>query len=363
MLRPFRPHPLFRGGHAQTIAGCYLPGLTVVERATKHVVELPDGDRIVLHDDDPLDPGGATPASANTPASQNRRKVVLLVHGLGGSHRSGYLQRCMHKLTARGIRTFRMDLRGCGAGVPLARFPVHAGRSQDVGAALEFILRRHEDASVYLVGFSMGANLILKLLGELGDLAPRRLIGAMAVAPPIDLLECSRNLKHGLGWLYDRAFVTGLLKAAARRRQHVPDAHNLPPTVRPKRLFDFDEAYTAPVGGYASAEDYYVRASSGPFLKHITVPTLIVTAANDPIIPVRPFEAASYSPTTKLVITPCGGHLGYIGVPKVDPDRRWLDWRLIEWVESLTAADPAQEKEVEQKSDAAPAALARLGMA
>lgn len=331
MLPPFRPHPLIRGGHAQTLAGCYLPGLTVVERATRHCVELPDGDRIVLHEDEP------NQHALENGQSHNRGKVVLLIHGLGGSHRSGYLQRCMHKLTARGIRVFRMDLRGCGAGVPLARYPVHAGRSQDVGAALEFILRRCDEASVCLVGFSMGANMVLKLLGELGDLAPRRLIGAMAVAPPIDLLECSRSLKNGLGWLYDRAFVAGLLQAAARRRRHVPDGHHLPQSARPKRLFDFDEVYTAPVGGFSGAEEYYQRASAGPLLAQIRVATLIVTAADDPIIPVRPFERANYGPQTKLIVTSSGGHLGFIGIPGVDPDRRWLDWRVIEWVESLSS--------------------------
>ncbi|HZL90817.1 MAG TPA: alpha/beta fold hydrolase [Pirellulaceae bacterium] len=333
MLPPFRPHPLIRGGHAQTLAGCYLPGLTIAERATRHVVDLPDGDRIVLHEDEP------DQRALENGSAHNRGKAVLLVHGLGGSHRSGYLQRCMHKLTARGIRVFRMDLRGCGAGVPLARYPVHAGRSEDVGAALEFVLRRCDEPQVAMVGFSMGANIILKLLGELGDLAPQRLIGAMAVAPPIDLLECSRRLKFGWGWIYDRAFVAGLMQAAARRRRHVPNGHHLPLSARPRRLFDFDDIYTAPVAGYSGAEEYYQRASAGPLLTQIRVPTMIVTAGDDPIIPVDPFERASYSPHTKLVITSGGGHLGFIGVPKVDPDRRWLDWRIIEWVEDLAPAD------------------------
>lgn len=338
MLPPFRPHPLIRGGHAQTLAGCYLPGLTVVERAVQHQVELPDGDRIVLHEDEPnwkaLDNGSA----------HNRGKCVLLVHGLGGSHRSGYLQRCMHKLTARGIRVFRMDLRGCGAGVPLARYPVHAGRSEDIGAALEFVLCQCNEPCVYVVAFSMGANMMLKLLGELGDTAPKRLAGAMAVAPPIDLLECSRSLQFGWGWVYDRAFMSGLLQAAARRRKHVPDGHHLPQSARPRRLYEFDDVYTAPVAGYSGAEEYYLRASAGPLLTKISVPTVIVTAADDPIIPVAAFERASYSPQTRLVITSGGGHLGFIGASKMDPDRRWLDWRIVEWIEGLNSAATGSER-------------------
>lgn len=328
----FRPYPLFRGGHFQTLAGCYLPGPRVPERATQHRVDLPDGDQIVVHEDPP------DSHALENGHRHNRGKAVLLVHGLGGSHRSACVQRCMHKFTRRGIHVFRMDLRGCGAGAMLARNPLHAGRSEDVGAALEFILRRTVDSSVALVGFSMGANMVLKLAGELGDLAPRRLIGALAVSPPIDLAECCYNLHRGMGWLYDRAFVTGLMRAAALRRRHVPNACQFPPSARPKRLLDYDELFTAPYGGFACADDYYQRASAGPLLTQITIPTVIVTAANDPIVPLRPFEKAAYSPSTRLLVTPCGGHLGFIGVRGVDPDRRWLDWRIIEWVESLGAA-------------------------
>jgi predicted alpha/beta-fold hydrolase len=331
MLPHFRPHPLFRGGHAQTIAGCYLPGMTIVERATRHCVPLPDGDQIVLHED------GPDCHALQNGHSQNAGKVVLLVHGLGGSHRSGYLQRCMHKLTSRGIRVYRMDLRGCGAGIELARFPVHAGRSEDVGAAIDFVLARHPDARLCVVGFSMGANMVLKLLGERGNAVSPRLLGAMAVAPPIDLVECSRTFRRGLGWLYDRAFIAGLLRSEATRRRQVPEGHHLPRSARPRRLREFDEVFTAPIGGFGSAEEYYCRSSSGPVLSRIGVPSLIVAAADDPIVPIGPFERASYAPHTKLAVLPTGGHLGFIGIPKIDPDRRWLDWRILEWGEGLGA--------------------------
>jgi hypothetical protein len=269
----------------------------------------------------------------------------------------------MNKLTARGIRVFRMDLRGCGAGVGLARYPVHAGRSEDVGAALESILRRCEEASVAIVAFSMGANMVLKLLGELGELAPRRLVGAMAVGPPIDLLECSRNLCHGYGWLYDRAFVSGLLRAAKLRRRHVPDAHHLPLEARPRKLLEFDETYTAPISGFTGAEDYYLRASAGPLLKHICVPTVIVAATDDPIIPVKAFERASYSAQAKLAITAGGGHLGFIGGPKIDPDCRWLDWRIVEWIESLESTGPELLRNAGRTHEACPPAVQQVAHA
>ena len=325
----FEPHPLIRGGHLQTIIGCYLPWLKVPYRAKQHRVPLADGDTIVLHDDLPKPPaaGEASPWRPGDP-------VVLLLHGLGGSHLSGYMQRGAVKLTERGCRVFRMDLRGYGAGFGLARHPIHAGRSEDAAAVLDFLIELCPDSPIHMVGFSMGANIVLKLAGELGPLAPASLASVMAVAPPIDLLECSRNMQRRDNRIYDRTFVRSLIAHISRRRLVVPDALHRPLDPPPRRLVDFDSVFTAPLAGFASAEDYYVRASSGALLRHIAVPTLILSAANDPIVPVRPFETASYSPTTKLHITPCGGHLGFIARRRKDPDRRWLDWRVVEWIES-----------------------------
>ncbi|HEX5105778.1 MAG TPA: alpha/beta fold hydrolase, partial [Pirellulaceae bacterium] len=279
----------------------------------------------------PLSPA---PCPPSPPAWQPGDPVALLLHGLGGCHQSGYMQRCAAKLNERGYRVFRMDLRGYGAGFPLARHPVHAGRSEDAAAVLNYVIELCPDSPIHLVGFSMGANIVLKLAGELGQLAPANLASVMAVAPPIDLVECSRNMQRRLNHFYDRRFVRSLLALIERRRQLVPGALHRPLDPPPRRLVDFDERFTAPLSGFESAHDYYTRASSGPLLCHIAVPTLIVTAANDPIIPVGPFERASYSPTTNLVVTPCGGHLGFIARPGLDPDRRWLDWRVLEWIES-----------------------------
>ncbi|MCI0359617.1 MAG: alpha/beta fold hydrolase [Planctomycetaceae bacterium] len=317
----FRPHPLIRGGHLQTILGCYLPWKRMPYQAVQHLVPLPDGDKIVLHDDQPAawHPGDG---------------VVLMVHGLGGCHRSGYMLRGAAKQTERGYRVFRMDLRGCGAGFPHARHPTHAGRSDDALAALRFVMDQCPRSPVHVVGFSMGANHVLKMAGELAGHAPPALHSLMAVCPPIDLIACSVNIELRGNRIYDRSFVSGLMRQIKRRQRLVPGALTRPLNPRPRRLYEFDTHFTAPLAGYADARDYYTRASSGPLLKHITVPTLIVTAASDPIIPVGPFERASYSPTTQLVITPCGGHLGFIGRAGLDPDRRWLDWRILDWIGS-----------------------------
>lgn len=345
MFPPFVPHPLIRGGHAQTILGCYLPGLKWSPSGKQHLVPLPDGDQVVLHDDGP---GGQ---GAEESSWREGDRVALLVHGLGGCHRSGYMYRTAAKLVSKGVRVFRMDLRGCGAGTSLARMPVHAGRSEDVGAALAQVMETCPDSPVFLVGFSMGANLVLKLLAEFGRLAPANLAGAMAVAPPIDLVTCSHNIERGMNQLYNRTFLRSLLRAAAIRSQRVPKELDPPLSPPPRRLRDFDERFTAPLGGFASADDYYERVSAGRMLRDIAVPTVVVTAADDPIIPVRPFETAGYSSSTRLVVIPSGGHLGFISTKGTDPDRRWLDWRIVDWLTSSDLPGHSAKPARQAKSD------------
>src|SRR6476646_7020111 len=146
-LPPFRPHPLVRGGHLQTIVGTYLPG-GAANGATLHRVPLPDGDAIALH----CDAGGSSDGGVSN------RDVVVLVHGLGGSHESGYMVRCSAKLRAAAVRVFRMDLRGCGAGLGMALRPLHAGRSEDLAAVINYVARECPSSAIHVVGFSMGAN-------------------------------------------------------------------------------------------------------------------------------------------------------------------------------------------------------------
>jgi len=334
----FRPHALVPGGHLQTILGNYLPS-PVIPPGEEHHVPLPDGDHIVLHDDGVFlagtKPGPGESLTRVDPPHESPTElqtIAILLHGLGGCHQSTYMQRCSARLRAAGVRVFRMDLRGCGAGIKLARYPIHAGRSEDAGAALDYVSRQCPGAAIHLVGFSMGANIVLKLAGELGSHAPPHLASVMAVGPPIDLIECSKNMQRGWNRLYDRRFARNLVRFIERRSQLVPDAHSRPLVPQPRRLVDFDAMFTAPLAGFAGTDDYYARSSSGPLLPRIAVPTLIVAAASDPIIPVAPFERASYSPTTQLHIAPCGGHLGFVAAKGSDPDHRWLDWRVVDWV-------------------------------
>jgi uncharacterized protein len=324
---PFEPHPLLPGPHAQTLAGVYLPGHRFPYQATQCRVPLDDGDQIVLHDDLP----------ANWQASG---RSALLIHGLAGCHESGYMQRIAHKLNERGVRTFRLDLRGCGAGAGLARLPYHSGRSEDAKAALVAIARILPQSPTTLIGFSLGANITLKLLGELEGRPCGNLDSAVAVSPPVDLAACSRQMQQRANRIYDRHFVGLLLRQIADRRRTLADAASVTFSRRPKTLWEFDDKFTAVVSGFGTAENYYRTASSAQFIPAIRTPTLILASRDDPMIPCDGLERAKIPPGVDVHLTHRGGHLGFVGRAGIDADRRWMDWRVVDWVLARNGTSP-----------------------
>ncbi len=315
-LPPFCPHPLVRGGHAQTLAAYCWPGKSEY-RAARHVVTLADGDRVVLHDDCP-------------PGWTAGDRAALLMPGLAGCHQSGYLVRTAAKLNVRGLRTFRLDQRGWGAGRGLAKHPFHAGRSEDVLAALLFIADLCPGSPLALAGFSLSGNVALKLLGERSDRLPAALDRAAALTPPVDLAASAAWMERRANRIYNR-YMTGCLLRHLRENGRPLAPRNGNSKQLPKTLREFDDWYTAPASGFDSAAEYYARSSSARILSRIEIPTLIVAAADDPMIPVASFDGLPMSERVQLHISASGGHLGFIGRGGRDPDRRWLDWRIVDW--------------------------------
>jgi predicted alpha/beta-fold hydrolase len=247
------------------------------------------------------------------------------------------------KLTNVGVRTFRLDLRGCGASQRLARKPGHAGRSEDVAAAIEFIAQVCPRSPLVVVGYSLGGNIVLKLLGEWGESPPPQLLRALAIAPPIDLLECSRNMARRGMTMYNRWFVRALLRQMVEQRSFNPELDRLDWTRTPQTLFEFDDRVTAPLSGFTGANEYYACSSAAPRLSEISAPTAILTSADDPIVPVKMFRSVRLSRHTSLHVTQHGGHIGFFGQRGRDPDRNWLDWRVVEFV----TGRPAEEGKME----------------
>lgn len=310
------------GGHAQTIAGTFL-GKAGPYRATQHVVGLSDGDKIVLHDD--------TPAEWDSTSGT----IALLVHGLAGCHGSGYMSRIAAKLVASGARAFRMDQRGSGAGMGLASYANNGARSDDIASALSYIRDRFPTATITLVGFSLGAAMSLKLATEHADELDANQV--LAIAPPLDFSKCSRSIDTGVNRGYSRYFARLLVRHVFNnpklRSQLSPKLIARPP----RTLAEFDERITAPLGGFRDLDDYYSAASPLPVLHRINVPTLIITAKDDPLVPFEDFSRAKLSKSTQVLATDHGGHMGFLANRRktADPDWHWMDWRVVDTVRAL----------------------------
>jgi predicted alpha/beta-fold hydrolase len=313
----FRPHPLLRGGHVQTIVAAYLPGPRCAYKARQRLVTLAHGDRLVLHDDCPA-------------AWQPGDRVALLIHGLSGCHQSPYMTRIAARLEQAGVRTFRMDLRGCGAGLALARLPYHSGRSEDAAAALLTIAEICPNSPTALVGFSMGGNIGLKLLGELGGRPCGHLDRAVAVCPPIDLAPAVEQLHRPRSRLYERHFIRRLVQSVKERERAIPDLPITDFSRMPRSLWEFDDVFTAPVCGFGNAANYYQQSSAIRVAEKIRVPALVIAAEDDPLVPVAPLAGLRAARSVELRITRHGGHVGYIGWR--EGGRRWLDEQIVNWI-------------------------------
>ncbi len=320
-IPPFRSLPLLDGGHRQTLTATFWRGTGDGRTGRRHAVRLLDGDQLILHDDCPANWSPTSPA-------------VLLLHGLAGSHQSAYLVRIAQRLRDCGVRTFRLDHRGCGAGVDLAKQPYHAGRSDDVYEALCQMQLLCPGSLLGAVGFSLSGNILLKMLGETEhrSILPRELMCAVAVNPPIDLEGSAQRLALPGNRIYDRHFVKLLVADVARRVQKHADAPRPLYQSPPQCLREFDDLYTAPVAGFEGVPDYYARCSAKQFVPSIMTPTLILTASDDPLVPSSAFEELTCSSSVTVHIAPGGGHLGYLAKRGRDPDCRWMDWRVIEWL-------------------------------
>ncbi|MCH1439922.1 MAG: alpha/beta fold hydrolase [Rubripirellula sp.] len=234
-----------------------------------------------------------------------------------------------------GSRVFRMDMRGCGAARPLARNLAHAGRSDDVVSALQFISAKSQKGPVLAIGVSLGAGQLLRAVGRIGcgvAIKPvwfERLERIAVVAPPLDLRRCSVNMQRWSLRPYNYYFIRLLLDSVPPGVLQRAEFQKAILERRPRTLWELDDRITAPLSDFDGAEDYYDQASACHVASFNTVPTLVLAAADDPIVPVGCFtdNPGLWPPTTRLFITNTGGHMGFL-------DRRrkcWVDEALVSW--------------------------------
>lgn len=266
------------------------------------------------------------------PGPHEARPALLIVHGLGGSDASSYAVSLGRHAYAGGWHVVRMNMRGCGEGEALCPLLYNAGLDTDLLAVVDELLRRVPRLAI--VGFSLGANLALLMLGRRRTVLPPGLAAAVAVSPPVDLAACADAIEAPENRFYERRFMR-MLEDAYRRRSGVrPD---LFPAGRERGLRtvrEFDDRVTAPFGGYESAAHYYAQSSAGPWLATIDRPTLVLAAADDPMIPAGSVARWPLSPAVEREITPTGGHVGFVA-PSRAPGWFWAADRALAFVEAI----------------------------
>ena len=314
--RPFRPHPLLCNGHAQTLAGWAWP---------RRLRDYPDETRLFE-----VEPGVRLLARCRWQEDRTARVTLVLVHGLGGSVDASYMRGAARLAFGAGANVVRLNQRNCGGTEHLTPTLYHSGMSGDLAAVVRELVRRDGLSRVLFAGFSMGGNLALKMAGEMGENAPPALLGVCAVSPALDLGETTRNLELPQNRLYQCSFVRGLRRLVRRKKELYPDLYDVQKLGRLRTVRDFDELYTAPHGGFADAADYYARASAIRFVPRVRVPTLIIHARDDPLVPFGPLirPEASDNPSVVTAAPPRGGHVAFISAEGAE--RFWVEERLAE---------------------------------
>jgi len=315
---PYRAPWWLPGAHAQTIVPARL--LQVPAAPTRRERwDTPDGDFI------DVDFCVPEPAAATAP-------VLVLFHGLEGDSRSHYARLMLQGCTARRWRGLVVHFRGC-SGEPnrLAR-AYHSGDSAEIDWIVRRIAARWPQAPRYAAGISLGGNALAKWAGEQGTGAA--LLAALAsVSSPLDLEAGGRALGQGFNLVYTRNFLRTLRGKALAKVARFPDLADAARIRASRTLYEFDDAFTAPVHGFSGVLDYWRRASAMPWLRGIAVPALLLNARNDPFVPAASLpDRAGVSAHVVLEQPAAGGHVGFLAGGSV-PDRWYLRARLFEFFE------------------------------
>lgn len=272
---------------------------------------------------------------------QNRSAAmtVIAVHGLEGSSDSQYMTGVARNALAAGMNVVLMNQRNCGGMDHCAPTLYNSSLSADVGAVSRHIVEQDGVSRFALIGFSMGGNLVLKCAGEWGSEHPKEFEAVAAVCPALDLAASADALHEPANRLYEWYFLLQLFRRMRVKARHFPSHFDLSRLRGVTSLRLFDDRVTAPYCGFAGADDYYARAAAANVVDRIAVPALILHAANDPFIRMRPetVQRIRANPYITYVETADGGHCAFVGEPDGDGyDGRWAEHEVVEFVRQVS---------------------------
>jgi predicted alpha/beta-fold hydrolase len=256
-----------------------------------------------------------------------------MVHGLEGSSAAGYMRSMAQLALEHGYATHRTNMRSCGGTEALCKTMYNAGLTSDTLNVIRKIRNEH-GGPIVLVGYSLGGNVSLKLAGELTGGAEEILDAVCAVSTPIDLAASVRKMSRRENWIYENRFLKRLKQRIRKRAESMPGVYDMQRLARARTVYEFDDSITAPSFGFGTADNYYRTQSSKQFIPSIQIPTLLVQAKDDPLIPFEIFEdpIVLQNPNVRLVAVDHGGHLGFLS--NSEP-RFWVDRIILQWIESL----------------------------
>ena len=310
--RRFAPPWWLAGAHVQTLAGKFLRRPPDAMLTTERI-ETWDGDFLDIDWMPETDP--AAP-------------LVLVLHGLEGHTKRGYMVQTFLALADRGLRAVGLNFRGCSGEVNRAPRFYHSGETEDVGFVIRLLRDRFPRRPLMAVGFSLGGNILLKYLGEQESTNASLIAAAVVISVPYDLSVGADALEQrGMARVYARYFLRSLLAKVRAKETILADILDLDAVWACKTIRDFDEAATAKLHGFADAEDYYQKSSSNRFIPSIRVPTLILHSRDDPFLPVTavPVSGIEANPFLNLILTDGGGHVGFFeGGPPWNPSF-WME--------------------------------------
>ncbi len=325
----YQPAWWVRGGHAQTLWGKFFRRRPTLPLRLERW-DTPDGDFLDVY-------------RLDGPPDAPR---LFFLHGLEGTIRSHYVAGFFAEARRRGWAADLLIFRGCGSEPNRAPRFYHSGETGDAAFALGRVLAEHPESPVVLAGVSLGGNVLLKLLGEWNGNVPRQVVGAAAISVPFDLERGARFISKGFSRIYDRHFLRTLRVKALEKLARYPRLFQRAALERARSIYDFDDAVTAPVHGFADAHDYYARSSSLGWLDRIRVPTFLLSALDDPFLPAAVIdevrELARRNSCLDVEITPHGGHVGFVAGRWPWNPVYYAEWRACEFLANRLALPSRQ---------------------
>jgi uncharacterized protein len=319
MSEAFVPHRRLVNGHAMTLwAWARRRAFPQLPEAESRLFQVAPEARVLAH--------------CHWHRDRSAHPTLLALHGLEGSSQAHYMLGLSDKAWAAGFNVVRLNQRNCGGTEHLSSTLYHSGLTVDADCVLRE-LAAEGLGTFAIVGYSLGGNLALKLAGDYGEDAPPFLKAIVAVSPVMDLPRCVEALERPGNAIYQWNFVRNLKARMRRKAAAFPGRFSVAPLTSIRSVRDFDEAYTAPHFGFRDAADYYYRVASLRVVGRIRVPTLVLTASDDPFVPPESFADPMLTSNPNITVVVCrhGGHCAFVSPVNGAHDGYWAEWRAVEY--------------------------------